>query len=107
MTLLKIAKDLLEPGAEIMISGTLSNKHFNVLIKKNRTEEIQNLGFSFHFEKGQLDETLKDKEFHQSSGEKISKSKMMTFYATKKAEIPKTIEANFSAKLEVNNGKIS
>ena len=100
ITLLEIANHLLEQDGKIIISGTLNNKYFKVLTKKNNEEKIRNLGFSFYFEKGKLDQTIQHEEFHQTSGQVIPADKMMTFYATKKTQ---TLQKNDSLKKEVKN----
>jgi hypothetical protein len=52
---------LLAKDGKIMISGTLSNKYFKVLMKKSYQEKIHHLGFDV--KKGQLDKMLKIKNF--------------------------------------------
>jgi RNase H-fold protein (predicted Holliday junction resolvase) len=96
-TILKIANSLLKLYSEIMISGTWKNKYFNELLKNAHKEKISKLGFSFYFEKGKLDESLKGKKFYQTSGAEIPIEKMMTFYAKKEKIL---------SKKEVKNGKI-
>lgn len=101
LTLLEVAKDLLQPGGEIMISGTLTNRDFKVLIKKKNVEVIQKLGYTFHFEIGKLDDSLKNQTFHQTGGKLIPIDKMMTFYGIKQpptTDVPPPTENNFSVK---------
>jgi hypothetical protein len=63
ITILEIANHLLVQDGKIMISGTLNNKYFKVLMKKSHEEKIHDLGF--YVKKGKLDKTLKNIEFHQ------------------------------------------
>jgi hypothetical protein len=101
LTLLEVAKDLLQPGGEIMISGTLTNRDFKVLIKKKNVEMIQKLGYTFHFEIGKLDDSLKNQTFYQTGGKLIPIDKMMTFYGIKQppaTEVPPPTENNFLVK---------
>jgi len=60
------------------------------------------LGFSF--KKSQLDKTLKQLEFHQTSGQMIPTEKMMTFYAIKNKSTQNLPKIH---KKEVKNGKFS
>ena len=99
ITILEIANHLLVQDGKIMMSGTLNNKYFKVLMKKSHEEKILDLGF--YLKKDQLDKRLKNKEFRQTSGEIISNDKMMTFYAIKN----KTPSIAKNQK-EVKNGKI-
>jgi len=101
ITILEIANHLLVQDGKIMISGTLNNKYFKVLMKKSHEDKIHNLGFYAKTE--QLDKTLKNIEFHQTSGQIIPTDKMMTFYAIKN-KTTSILQKRLKSK-EVKNGK--